>query len=351
MTMMMKFRRGLSGGAVLALALAASGCGGSAGSGSSTPVDGTWDEVVAAAEEEGEVLLYSTQHPENLAALKTAFESEYPEITMEFVRGTDVELNPRVETEQQTGRGEGDVHMLSDPKWALDAAESGTFSTEIVGPAFDAAAYDRASSVVEDRMFLTSGAVGVLAWNEDQVPEGLESPEDLLDERFRGKIGITDPAGFFAVVDQYLFLDENWAGGDEFLDELAELEPRVYPGSLAIAQALASGEISVTPMTHPLVREQATGAPVEWALPEEAWGTPWYSHVLQTAPHPNAAQVLANFMVTPAGQEALSTGYASVLPDTESAVYQAQDIPMPDVEALDQKRIDEFQARWESLYR
>ncbi|GAA1724192.1 ABC transporter substrate-binding protein [Aeromicrobium alkaliterrae] len=343
-------RRTAIGAAALALLLAAAGCGSGSTSGSA-PVDGTWDEVLAAANEEGEVLLYSTQHPENLAALKTAFEAEYPEITMEFVRGTDVEMTPRVETEQQTGRGEGDVHMLSDPRWALDAAASGTFSTEVVGPAFDQPAYDRASSVVEDRMFLTSGAVGVLAWNEDQVPEGLETPEDLLDERFRGKIGITDPAGFFAVVDQYLFLDENWAGGDEFLDELAELEPRVYPGSLAIAQALASGEISVTPMTHPLVREQATGAPVGWALPEQAWGTPWYSHVLQTAPHPNAAQVLANFMVTPAGQEALSTGYASVLPDTESAVYQAQDIATPNVEGLTPERIAEFQARWESLYR
>ncbi len=121
--------------------------------------------------------------------------------------------------------------------------------------------------------------------------------------------------------------------------------------SLAIAQALASGEISVTPMTHPLVREQAAGAPVGWTLPEQAWGTPWYSHVLQTAPHPNAAQVLANFMVTPAGQQALSTGYASVLPDTESAVYRAQDIATPDVDGLTPERIAEFQARWESLYR
>lgn len=349
--MTIRLRRGLAGTALLALALATSACGSTGGSGDSAPVDGTWDDVVAAAKEEGQVLLYSTQHPENLAALKTAFEAEYPEITMEFVRGTDVETNPRVETEQQTGQGEGDVHMLSDPLWITSAAESGTYSTDLLGPAFDEPDYDRESSVMQDRMFLTSGAVGVLAWNTDLVPDGIEEPEDLLDEKYRGKIGITDPAGFRAVVDQYLFLDENWLSGDEFLDELADLEPRVYPGSLAIAQALASGEIAVTPMTHPLVREQAAGAPVGWTLPDPAWGTPWYSHVLQTAPHPNAAQVLANFMVTPAGQEALSTGYASALPGTESAVYDAQEIPMPDVEGLTQERIDAFQSRWESLYR
>lgn len=348
---MKKLTQAVAGLALTGLVALAGGCGSSGGSGDAAAVDGTWDEVVAAANEEGQVLLYSTQHPENLAALKAAFEAEYPDITVEFVRGTDVEMNPRVEIEQQTGQGEGDVHMSSDPLWITSAAESGTYSADLLGPAFDEADFDRDASVLEDRLFLTSGAVGVLAWNEDQVPEGLDGPEDLLDEKFRGKIGITDPAGFRAVVDQYLFLDDNWLSGGEFLDELAELEPRVYPGSLAIAQALASGEIAVTPMTHPLVREEAAGAPVGWALPDPAWGTPWYSHVLRSAPHPNAAQVLANFMVTPAGQEALSTGYASALPGTESAVYDAQEIPMPDVEGLTSERIDEFQARWESLYR
>lgn len=331
----------LSGVAVLAVAA----CG--SDTASSAPVSDDWDEVVAAAKQEGSVHLYSTQHPENLAAVKAAFEAEYPEITLEFTRGTDVEMNPRVEAENRTGRGIADVHMTSDPAWTK-AAESGDFSTPVIGPAFDDPAYDRSASVIDDRLFLVSAAAFALGWNTDALPEGLENPEDLLTESMRGKVGVVNPSGFAAVVDQYQFFDKNWA--PDFNERLAVLSPRIYPSSLGIAQALASGEIIATPMVQPLVREQAAGAPVGWKLPDPAWGTPWYSTVLSAAPHPNAAQVLADFLVTRAGQEALSTGYASALPDIPGSVARAQDIPMPDTDALTPSDIEQFQQQWTQMF-
>nr|WP_229746243.1 extracellular solute-binding protein [Rhodococcus trifolii] len=317
----------------------------SGGMSSSGPVEGTWDQIVAAAEREGSVFLYSTQHPENLQALKTAFSQAYPEIEMEFVRGTDVELNPRVETENRTGKGTGDVHMASDPAWITNAAASGVYSTDIVGPAFDNADYGRERSVLEDKIFLTSAAVFAMAWNTSALPQGLASTDDLLDPALDEKIGVVNPAGFAAVVDEYQFFDREWSGG--FNEQLAQLNPRIYPGSLGIAQALSSGEVVATPMVQPLVREMAAGAPVDWALPNPAWGTPWYSHVLSAAPHPNAAQVLANFMVTPEGQTALSYGYGSALPNIEGAVARAQDIPLPDTETLTPEFVSQFQQEWE----
>lgn len=330
--------------AVVSMAIAA--CGSS--STPAGPVEGDWSEVVAAAEEEGSVFLYSTQHPDNLARLKTAFETEYPGITLDFVRGTDVEINPRVETENRTGKGTADVHMTSDPAWITTAAESGRYSTPIVGPAFDAPAYERDRSVVNDRFFLVSAAVFALGWNTTALPGGLQTPADLLTESLRGRIGVVNPAGFAAVVDEYRFFDENWS--PDFNRRLAALQPRVYPSALGVAQALNSGEIAATPMVQPLVREQAAGAPVGWVLPQPAWGTPWYSHVLTSAPHPNAAQVLADFLVTEEGQTALSTGYGSALPDIPGAVARAQDIPLPDTNTLTADSVSRFQQEWREQF-
>ncbi|MGW8812343.1 ABC transporter substrate-binding protein [Gordonia terrae] len=330
--------------AVVSMAIAA--CGSS--SAPTGPVEGDWSEVVAAAEDEGSVFLYSTQHPDNLAKLKTAFEAEYPGITLDFVRGTDVEINPRVETENRTGKGTADVHMTSDPAWITTAAESGAYSMPVVGPAFDAPAYERDRSVLDDRFFLVSAAVFALGWNTTALPGGLRTPDDLLTESLRGKIGVVNPAGFAAVVDEYRFFDENWS--PDFNSRLAALQPRVYPSALGVAQALNSGEIAATPMVQPLVREQAAGAPVGWVLPQPAWGTPWYSHVLMSAPHPNAAQVLADFLVTEKGQTALSTGYGSALPNIPGAVARAQDIPLPDTNTLTADSVSRFQQDWREQF-
>ncbi len=342
----MRMRPFLAGLAAMLVLPAMAACGSSASS--SGPVEGDWADVVAAAEQEGSVYLYSTQHPENLAKVKAAFEAKYPKITLEFTRGTDVEINPRVETENRTGKGTADVHMTSDPAWITRASESGTYSTPIVGPAFDDAAYQRDKSVINDRFFLVSAAIFALGWNTNELPAGLEQPSDLLTESLRGKIGVVNPAGFAAVVDEYRFFDENW--GTDFNARLAVLEPRVYPSALGVAQALNSGEIAATPMVPPLVREQAAGAPVGWVLPKPAWGTPWYSHVLSSAPHPNAAQVLADFLVTREGQTALSTGYGSALPDIPGAVGRAQDIQLPDTSTLTPESIAGFQRQWQTRF-
>ena len=344
---MKSFIRGL--GALVAtggLILGGVACG--SDSAAPGPVSGSWDEVVAAAEQEGSVHLYSTQHPDNLAKLKAAFEKEHPGISMEFTRGTDVEINPRVETQHRTGKGTADVHMSSDPAWVTAAVESGDYSMPVVGPNFDDADYRIGDAVLNDTFFLSSGAAFAMGWNTDALPKGLADPRAMLDDSLRGKIGVIDPAGFAAVVDEYRFFDDHW--GSDFTDRLAALEPRVYPSALGAAQALTSGEVVATPMVQPLIKEMNAGAPVDWRLADEFWGTPWYSHVLSAAPHPNAAQVLANFIVSQDGQIALSQGYASALPDIPGAVARAQDIPLPDIAGLTSESVERFQQEWSSKF-
>ncbi len=340
---MKAFKRTLAAAVAAATVTVLAACG-SGGSGTSGPVDGSWDDVVAAANKEGSVMLYSSQKPANLEALKSAFHKKYPQITMEFVRGTDPDINPKVETENKTGKGIADVHMLTDAAWIKTASESGQYSTDLVGPSLKAPEYQPEKSVINDKFALTSAAVFALGWNTKAVPAGLKTPQDIINPAYKGKIGVVNPTGIASYVDLYRYYAKTY--GEDYWQQVAELEPRVYPSALGIAQALTSGEISVTPSVQPLVTEVDAGAPVNWALPPSPWGTPWFTEALSVAPHPNAAQVLVDFMVSREGQTALNSGYAAVLPDIPGAVARAQDIALPDTANLTSDKVRQYSQEW-----
>lgn len=337
------------GGLLSALALV--GCGGE--DEPAAELAGDWDGIVEAASEEGEVTIYSTHSPDNLELLKKAFEDKYPDITLTYVRGTDADILPKVEVENQTGRGTVDVHMTTDAGW-IDRSLDQDFSVEVVGPSFEEAAYDAENSIMEDKWFLTSATIFGMGWNTDKLPEGLETPEDVLTPELKGKIGISNPAGIPTYADMYQRIDTDF--GENYLERLAEVEPRIYDSAVAIGQAIASGEIWASPVVGTtILTEKANGAPVGFAVPEKPFGVPWYSHVLATAPNPNAAQLLADFLVTEEGQQAISADYIPVLPDVEGTGIPgtdvlAQDVELADPATLDQESVNKFQQEWEALF-
>lgn len=336
------------GGLLSALALV--GCGGSE---PAAELADDWDGIVEAAAEEGEVTIYSTHSPDNLESLKNAFEAEYPDITLTYVRGTDADILPKVEVENETGQGTVDVHMTTDAGW-IDRSLETDYSVEVVGPSFENEVYDADNSIIEGKWFLTSATIFVMGWNTDKLPEGLETPEDVLDPALKGKSGISNPAGIPTYADMYQTIDTTF--GENYLERLADAEPRIYDSAVAIGQAIASGEIWASPVAATtLLAEKENGAPVDTAVPPNPWGVPWYSHVLASAPNPNAAQLLADFLVTEEGQAAISADYIAALPDIEGtgvpgADVLAQDVELADPDTLTQESVNEFQAEWEALF-
>ncbi|MBB1035981.1 extracellular solute-binding protein [Dietzia sp. CQ4] len=344
-----RIRSAMAGGIAAALVLA--GCGG--GGGSESELAGSWDEIVEAAGREGTVTLYSSHSPTNLEALKTAFEAEYPDITLVYVRGTDADILPKIEVENQTGTGVADVHMTTDAGWIHRSLET-DYSTEVVAPNLEQPGYQSENSVIEDKFFVTSATVFGLGWNTVNVPEGLSEPDDVIDPKFNGKVGIQNPNGMPTYVDMYRKIDGDYGQG--FVDRLATVEPRIYASNVAVTQALASGEVWAAPMAGSTVlTEKKKGAPVDFMLPEKPFGVPWYTHVLASAPSPNAAQVLADFLISPQGQEAISADFIAALPDipgtgVEGSSVIAQDIGLADHEDLDPETVEEYQVEWERTF-
>jgi iron(III) transport system substrate-binding protein len=329
---------------ILAIGLTLAACG-RPDAAENAPVSGSWSDVVAAAEREGAVTIYSTQVPQQLENLKKAFEAKYPKITVTVVRSEDTELIPRVETEHRTNRGIGDLYVSASRPWISGHTE--LFQAPR-GPAFDAGEYDRKANVAEGNYFVVSAFVGAFAWNTKLFPGKINDWPDFLDPALgNGNIGVVKPdtaskVGFFK------YIEERY--GAEYLDKLAAQRPKIYPSAVPMANALTSGEIAAATFVEPMTRQQASGAPVEWSVGGQPWGVPFYGMLLGSAPHPNAAQLLADFAITREGQAAITPNAGSVLRDVPGAVTTTADLSMLDLGALTPDKIKEFQSTWEKLF-
>jgi iron(III) transport system substrate-binding protein len=332
--------------AVLPIVLAA--CGGTSSTSSAPKADlaaQSWDAVTAGAKQEGAVTIYSSQGLDQLNDVKAKFEAKYPGITVTVVRAIEGDLQPKVEAEFSTGRAVADVMISASDPW-LAAKDAAGFFSPLVMPALDQPAYDKATNLA-GKNFVVDGAVLTFGWNTKLHPAPIKNYPDLLDPSLKGKIGVVKPSAV-PFVDFYLYLEKNY--GADFVTKLAAQNPQIYPSSLPMAQALTSGEISAATFVQPLVDEKAAGAPVDWGLADPAWGSFFKGVVLAKAPHPQAGQLLADFLITPEGQAAIARKAASVLPDVPGAVGTTKTIAKQDLTALTPEKVRAFQTNWDKQF-
>jgi iron(III) transport system substrate-binding protein len=303
---MRKFHRDRCG-ALLALFLATmvlAACGGDStdvGTGASEDVaEGGWEEVVAAANEEGLVSLYSVAPPPQNDRLVAAFNEAYPDIDVTVTRGAG-ELPPRVEQEIQSGSGGADVFMYSDPAFFVKHADN---LLDVEGPNVEGWAEDY-WAVPDKAIIPTKYPWTQLVWNAQTFPDGFENWDDLLEPDVQGKLAVykvptTSNCSTLNFMEREL--------GEDFLTDLGQQDAKYYPSTVPMVQAIASGEAGVGYLAAPIsvADLQAQGAPVELAYPEPGFALMWGGGAIATSDRPNAARVFIDFVMSEEGQEALN---------------------------------------------
>lgn len=305
----------------------------------------SWAEIVEAAKKEGEVSLYSAHSLVQLNDLVARAKAELG-LTVNVVRTNDAELTARVNAERESGKPICDIFVDTNVVGIKQRSQQGHIANPI-GPAFDNPDYNRKERVPENTYFEINATVLTFSWNKELFPKGMKDYPDLLDPSLSGKIGIPGlvaPAYF----DFYQFLEEQY--GAEFITKLAALKPRVYPSALPMAQAVVSGEIAVGTSTVPLIDEMQKGAPVGWGLAPKVWGARFYGQILKNAPKPNAAQVLANLMVSKSGQEALARVTTATLPNISTAIGETKNVRHLNIAKLTPDFMNEYRAKWQKLF-
>lgn len=305
-----------------------------------------WQAVIDAARQEGAVTLYSGQGSTELEELARRFEANYG-VKVDVLRNITGHITAMVDAENASGRPIADVAVLGDKGFASDPKRAGWFS-QPTGPDFDVAAYNKQQHLSQEGSFLANAQLYVLSWNTDMIPEGLTSYADVLKPEYQGKIGVIDPAGSPQVVGFYDFLSEQ--NGPDFIDRLAAQQPQIFESALPAGQAVTSSQAWGAIATTPLIDEKDQGAPVDYRVPDPAWGVPFYGVVVKDSPHPNAAQLLANYMISPEGQQILGRKGASVLPDIPGVLTTTDKTRSYDPTVITPDRITEFRAEFRQKF-
>ncbi|MFV0457359.1 MAG: ABC transporter substrate-binding protein [Actinomycetales bacterium] len=289
-----------------ALALAASGLAGCGSGGTSATeaaagppeaVDSAaWDKIVEAANEEGTLNWYfSVGSSDQIIA---DFNQAYPDINVKSTFAGTADLIPKLDQEIEAGVKSADVVMHASPGWFIDRYEQDKFAALKVAP-------EQADAGWEDMLGGNSYAT-VLA-----IPFTISSTGDnptytdvqsLLDAQPNAKLGLLDPHSSVAAAFAWDTIRQEF--GDDILDKVAKSNYAVESSNTPLGQSLAAGSFDygfpgLASVSTPLV---AKGAKITETVPEKAASGPQYNAaVMTTAPHPNAAYVFVNWLMSQQG--------------------------------------------------
>jgi iron(III) transport system substrate-binding protein len=304
-----------------------------------------WRAVVAKAKQEGSVTIYSVENPASLANLAAAFKTKYG-ITVTVNRQVDNTLIAQINAEQQTGKAVADIWVATAKGYILGALKNG-WVVDAVGPNLFNKQFDRKKYML-GKAWINGEAVLGEAWNTQAYKGSINGVADFTSGAFSGgKIGVPDARVSTSFMDWYLWAEKKW--GPSILPKLAAQHPKIYPSTLPLTQAVAAGEIIGGPCAAGnALTLKASGAPIEFKILPDNWNAPYFGMILKQAPHPAAAQLLTNYMQSPAGQALVSATAGAIYPNIPNTFY-----PEPRVQHLNdftKAKVDAFNAKWTSLF-
>lgn len=274
--------------------------------------DAAWADVIAAAEQEGSVVMYGAKGPPIPDRIMEGFRAAYPEIDIEYIDLGSGDQVERVDQELAAGKLGADFLLNSEVLWQADLVERGV----VVGPE----SFGPSTELWDEEYYkdglvqLNADPIGIM-YNTDLVDEVPTNWDTLVDEKYKGRIGVLDASIATTPVLYWDMIRETM--GQEFIDELGELEPQIHGGTTSMAQAVAAGELawSTFANAYTTLPLQDEGAPVEIAFPEKTIMVQMNGVILKDAPHPNAALVLMDWLMSEEGQMAIDgdgLGYSRI---------------------------------------
>jgi iron(III) transport system substrate-binding protein len=261
--------------------------------------------LVAAARKEGHVLVYTTLIVDQIVRpLIRAFQAQVPGIDIKFVRADSVALVVRLTNEAKANRTQADVWQLVDGVGPLvDAGIAATLD-------LPSARGLPAEYIDPSRRWVTTNlAVRSLAYNTKLVPPA-QAPRgyaDLLEPRFKGKFAwnpnsVSGSYGFIGTVLKHMGEEKGLA----YLRALAKQDITPVPMAIrAVLDRVIAGEYAIgleMNGTHAHI-SAALGAPVAWVPLDPVTLTLQAAGITSKAPHPNAARLFLDFMISRAGQQ------------------------------------------------
>lgn len=296
------------------------------------------------AKQEGMVSVYTSLAPTEAAPLVEAFEKKYG-VKVQMWRGLSDGVVQRAVSEARGKRHAVDVIETNGPEMESLARE------QLLAPFHSPHLADIPLAILPKHGLWIPDRLNffVVAYNPRKIKrEDLpRTYEGFLDPKWKGRIAIeaTDAEWMGGVV-------RNWGEvrGMNFFRKLGEMKPDVRKGHVLLVQLIASGEVDVGLTAYYANAEsfKRRGAPVDWAPVEPVIARPQGIGVARNAPHPNAALLFADFMLSPQAQEMLgSMGRAPVSRAVKSETSSMNYVMSDPALVLDES--DKWQQLWDRL--
>lgn len=301
--------------------------------------------LVARARQEGRVVLYTSLAPTESKPLADAFEKKYG-VKVELWRALSDQVVRRTITEAQARRHAVDVVETNGPEMEMLAREH--LLAEIYSPYLadlPAGAIPPHRTWFPDRFNFY-----VVAYNTARVQRS-EIPKDyagFADPKWKGRIAVeaTD-AEWMATL-----IKSGGAGtGLDYFRRLSALRPAVRQGHILLANLVVAGDIAVglTAYHSNVVPLKRKGAPIDFVPVQPVVARPQGIGVARSAPHPNAALLFADYVLSPEGQRLFeSLGRVPASTRVKSALNDFPFTTIDPATALDEK--DKWEKLWNELF-
>jgi ABC-type Fe3+ transport system substrate-binding protein len=294
------------------------------------------------AKQEGEVVVYTSLISEDLTALSAAFEKKYGVKVKGWRAGSEKVLQ-RAVTEARANRNDADVIETNGPE--LEAI----YREKVFQPLKSPHLKDLMPQALRPHgqwvgtrinMFVQSYNTNLV--KKEDLPR---TYADLTNPRWKGRLGIeAEDEDWFAMVVKGLGEE----AGLRTFREIAKVNGfSVRKGHTLLAGLVASGEIpfALTTYSHGAEKMKQKGAPVEWFAIEPAIGRANGIGITRKPPHPHAAALFADFVLSPEGQAILEKG--GYVPANLRVGNPAQKLPL---KFVDPALILDEEAKWKKLY-
>src|SRR5215831_18737498 len=279
-----------------------------------------WDKTVRAAEEEGALVIYMTQAFEPV--FRETFQKKYPKIKVTTATGRGPELSQRIMSERRA------------EKFAVDLYISGYISpltvfhrAKILEPikpllvlpdVIDPSGWYEGKHHYDDPenryIFVFEGTPrsGEITFNTKLVnPTEIKSYWDLLSTKWKGKIVSVDPLVSGPISAAQLFFYRQPDLGAEFIRRLhAETDISIVRSNEQMLDWLSAGKYAFGIGARDVDTAMMQRLPLAQFLPgslKEGSSVTAYNGTLSLfnrAPHPNAAKVAVNWLLSREGQTA-----------------------------------------------
>ncbi len=262
------------------------------------PVSGQGRGVLAEeAKKEGKVVWYTVLSVPESRKLADIFEERYPNVKVEIVRSGGGALVNRILAEFTGNAHTADVILGADSRGAIPVFKKKGIITPYESPErkfIDADLKDK-----EGYWTSLYQLTFVLAYNTAlvQAKDVPKTYEDLIQPRWKGKKILNDTESFiwFGALLQHWGMEKGLA----YFRKLAEQEQVFQRGARGRIQLVMAGEFPFTIGYGPHAQGYTSqGAPLDWVALEPVVVSPISLLLAKQAPHPNAAKLLIDFLLS-----------------------------------------------------